>query len=56
MRGSIDSIQWHLALVVLSCRIVKLRRVMKVMEVMEASKYVFLTNVIILSLQHDRLF
>ena len=53
VRGNVDSIQWHLALVVLSHDTAKLGRVMKVMK---ASEYIFLANVIALSLQYDRVF
>ena len=54
-----DSQHWHLALIVLIYKTVKLRIIMKAMEVMnvmKASEYIFLANVIALSLQYDLLF
>ena len=55
MRRNIDSMHCYLALVVLNYGTAKLRKAMKVMEVMEASEHKFLANVIVLSLHYDRL-
>ena len=53
MRGNIDSIQWHLALVVLSHDTAKLGRIHESHKSIRIHDF---ANVIALSLQYDRVF